>query len=108
MTKVDLSNYDVRGLRELQRDLEKEIKERQQQEIKKAHDKILAIAQDVGIPLERLVATATTKKTGSKTKVAAQYRNPTDSSQTWAGRGRQPRWIAEALQGGKTLDELRI
>ena len=44
----------------------------------------------------------------AKAKVAAQYRNPSDSSQTWAGRGRQPRWIAEALQGGKTLDELRI
>lgn len=108
MNKVDLSNYDVNGLKNLQVDVEKAIKDCEQQEIKKAREKIQAIAQGLGMPVEDLFAKAAEKKAGSKTKAAAQYRNPSDSSQTWAGRGRQPKWVAEALQDGKTLDDLRI
>ncbi|MDN4061674.1 H-NS histone family protein [Massilia sp. YIM B02769] len=37
-----------------------------------------------------------------------QYENPADSSQTWSGRGRQPKWVAEALAGGKKLDQFRM
>jgi DNA-binding protein H-NS len=37
-----------------------------------------------------------------------RYRNPADSGQTWTGRGRQPRWIAEALASGRSLDEFKI
>ncbi|WP_333829671.1 H-NS histone family protein, partial [Pararhodobacter sp.] len=33
---------------------------------------------------------------------------PADTSQTWTGRGRQPRWVVAALADGKTLDDLAI
>lgn len=41
-------------------------------------------------------------------KVAPKYQNPVDASQTWTGRGRQPRWVVDALAAGTTLDSLRI
>ena len=41
-------------------------------------------------------------------QVFQKYRNPADPAETWAGRGRQPRWVAEQLRSGKTLDDLRI
>jgi DNA-binding protein H-NS len=41
-------------------------------------------------------------------KVRPKYQNPDDPSQTWAGRGRTPRWISNALTAGKNIDELRI
>ncbi len=34
------------------------------------------------------------------------YRCP-DSGKTWSGRGLKPKWVAEALENGKTLDDLR-
>src|SRR5882762_6459307 len=41
-------------------------------------------------------------------KVHAKFRNPEQPSQTWAGRGRQPRWVSEMLGAGKSMDDLRI
>ncbi|RZI72070.1 MAG: H-NS histone family protein, partial [Pseudomonas sp.] len=37
-----------------------------------------------------------------------QYYNPADKGQTWSGRGRQPKWIAEGIAGGKQLADFRI
>ena len=36
-----------------------------------------------------------------KAKVAPKYRNPANPSETWAGRGRQPRWLTAAVKAGK-------
>jgi DNA-binding protein H-NS len=41
-------------------------------------------------------------------KVAPKYKNPANGLETWTGRGRQPRWVADALAGGKSLDDLLI
>ena len=41
-------------------------------------------------------------------KVFAKYRNPRDPKETWAGRGKQPRWLAAQLQSGKRLDQFLI
>ena len=40
--------------------------------------------------------------------VLPKYRNPVRASETWAGRGRQPRWLVAALKKGKHLDDFRI
>jgi DNA-binding protein H-NS len=40
--------------------------------------------------------------------VFPKYRNPNQPSETWAGRGKQPRWLAAALKSGKRLDDFRI
>jgi DNA-binding protein H-NS len=41
-------------------------------------------------------------------KVEPQYRNSADEAQTWTGRGRQPKWIAEGIAGGKQLADFKI
>lgn len=108
MAKVDLSDYHLSELKGLQAEIEKEIKARQQQDVAKAREQILTIAQTLGVSAEELLATGTAKAKGSGKKVQAQYQNPTDSAQKWTGRGRQPKWIAEGLAGGKSLDDFRI
>ncbi len=45
---------------------------------------------------------------GARGKVAAKYRNPEDPSETWAGRGLKPRWLAAAIKTGKKLDDFLI
>jgi DNA-binding protein H-NS len=41
-------------------------------------------------------------------QVFPKYRNPAQPAETWAGRGKQPRWLAAQLRSGKKLDDFRI
>ena len=41
-------------------------------------------------------------------KVAPKYRNPANTDETWAGRGKPPRWLATYLDQGRTLEEFLI
>ena len=41
-------------------------------------------------------------------QVFPKYRNPARPSETWAGRGKQPRWLIAELRSGKKLDDFRI
>jgi DNA-binding protein H-NS len=48
-------------------------------------------------------------KKGDKGSVAPKYQNPSDPSQVWSGRGRQPAWFAKALRRrGVTAEDLLI
>jgi len=112
MKTIDLSGYNLSELKGLQFDIEKTIKERQQDEVRKAREQIQAIAQSLGVSVEELLSASgksgAAGKRGTGTKVEAQYQNPANSSQTWTGRGRQPKWIAEGIAGGKKLEEFKI
>jgi DNA-binding protein H-NS len=41
-------------------------------------------------------------------QIFPKYRNPARPSETWAGRGKQPRWLTAELRSGKKLDDFRI
>ncbi len=41
-------------------------------------------------------------------KVKPKYRNPANKSETWAGRGKQPRWLVAAIKGGKKIQDFAI
>ena len=40
--------------------------------------------------------------------VFPKFRNPDRPSETWAGRGKTPRWLAAKLKSGKQIDDFRI
>ena len=40
--------------------------------------------------------------------VPPKYRNPDRPSETWAGRGKQPRWLVAQLKSGKRIEDFRI
>jgi DNA-binding protein H-NS len=41
-------------------------------------------------------------------RVLPKYQNPDEPSETWAGRGKRPRWLSAKLISGKKLDDFRI
>jgi DNA-binding protein H-NS len=45
---------------------------------------------------------------GVRGKVAPKFRNPENPSETWAGRGLKPRWLAAAIKAGGKLDDFQI
>jgi DNA-binding protein H-NS len=102
---MELSNLSLVELRNLQDKIKQELKKREHHDMVKAREQILAIAQSVGIPLKELIATNVRAKTGT---VAVRYRHPDDASQQWTGRGRQPKWVKEWVESGKSIDLLRV
>lgn len=48
------------------------------------------------------------KKASPGQRIAPKYRNHADATQTWTGRGRQPRWLAAAIKEGVSLESFRI
>jgi DNA-binding protein H-NS len=40
--------------------------------------------------------------------VLPKFRNPARPSETWAGRGKRPRWLTTALKRGKRLEDFKI
>jgi DNA-binding protein H-NS len=41
-------------------------------------------------------------------KVHPKYQNPDRPKETWAGRGKQPRWLDVQLRSGKNLEDFQI
>jgi DNA-binding protein H-NS len=65
--------------------------------------------------LEKLVRQLTEelsqKSNGEKRpypQVVPKYRNPKDKSETWSGRGKQPRWLTAQLKAGKQISDFLI
>ena len=40
--------------------------------------------------------------------VVPKFQNPDRPSETWAGRGKTPRWLTAKLKSGKRIDDFRI
>jgi DNA-binding protein H-NS len=40
--------------------------------------------------------------------VSPKYRNPERPSETWSGRGKQPRWLVAHLKSGGRIDDFAI
>lgn len=40
--------------------------------------------------------------------VFPKYRNPASPSETWSGRGKQPRWLVAAIKSGRKIEDFRI
>jgi DNA-binding protein H-NS len=62
--------------------------------------------------LSRYQGRATTRSAlgrgGARGSVAPKYRDPQNPSETWAGRGLKPRWLAAAIKTGKKMDDFLI
>lgn len=105
---MELSGLSSADLRALQEQIKQELKKREQQDLLKAREQIMAIAQSVGVPLKELMGgQARVAKVGGA-KVAVRYRHPADASLQWTGRGRQPKWVQDWLASGQSLDALKV
>ena len=53
-------------------------------------------------------APRTTTKGRKLGKVEPKYSNPANASETWSGRGKQPKWLAALTAQGRKADEFAI
>ncbi len=104
---INFNEYSLEDLKSLQIDLEKTIKDKAKEAKKTALQQIHNIANEHGLDLDD-VLDGLKNPSKKKTKVAPKYQNPSSPSETWTGRGRQPKWVEEALASGKTMADLSI
>jgi len=102
---MNLSTLNLAELRNLADKVQQEVQSRERQDLDKAREQIMAIAQEAGIPLKQLILDGLHPRAG---KVAVQYRNPNNASEQWTGRGRQPLWVKSWVESGKSIDLLRV
>ena len=105
---TNIDNMDLNELEALTKKTQQLIEQKKKEKIDQAYAQLVDIAQDVDMTLDQLIAHGQKKKSKPTRKVAPRYRNPKDASQTWTGRGKQPRWVIDALAKGKKLDDLAI
>lgn len=108
---ADLKNMTEKQLLKLKSDVEKRLAFLETNKLDEARKAAEKLAKSYGVDLKDILEAPAKKKKPSAAKgkkVAPKYRNPADKSQTWTGRGRQPLWVKAALDGGKTLDDLKI
>ena len=103
---MDLSKYSSEELRQLQSDIDSELKSRRREDAKLAQKELKSVAEKYGFSLNDLVGGAASKGTGKPGTV--RFRHPDDPSKVWSGRGRKPVWIKEWEQGGRSLEKLRV
>lgn len=102
---TDLNSLSLDELKKLQKEVTKAIESYEDRARKAAMAQMDAIAREHGFTMEQLIGKPVA---GLRKTVAPKYANPADSSQTWTGRGRKPKWVVEALASGKSMEDLKI
>jgi DNA-binding protein H-NS len=113
MAKVALDKLSMKDLKELLDDVKQAIVDRAETDKAEARRKIEVMAAEAGYSLMEIVkggrSSGRRAASGAKgSKVAVKYRNPKDASETWTGRGRQPRWLAAKIKQGAKLESFLI
>jgi DNA-binding protein H-NS len=109
--EININHIPTLKLKQLFKDIEKELKHRQVTDKKKALDKMREIAAEYGLTLSEVLNKESKEASTQNTKkpqapLPPKYTNPANPSQTWSGKGHQPKWVKEALKEGLTLEEL--
>jgi DNA-binding protein H-NS len=94
MPKVNLSGMNVEALMDLREQIDKTLVKRRAE----LETQLARMGAGVGARGGQSVLKGR--------KVPPKYRGP--SGETWAGRGERPRWLVDAIKGGKKLDDFLI
>ena len=92
----NLSAMTIEGLMDLRNQIDETLLKRRA-EIEKQLEKIGAVVGGARVGRGSVL---------KGKKVPPKYRGP--SGETWAGRGAKPRWLVDAMKGGKKLDDFLI
>jgi len=105
MTDYDLEALSLAELRKLDKYVARSISTFENRQKADARAKVEAFSKEMGYSLAELVGHDAKPK---RTPAAPKYQHPENKALTWSGRGRRPLWFVEALEAGKTAEDLAI
>jgi DNA-binding protein H-NS len=111
--KFDLKSMNRKELEKLKSNVEKALGKLAEKDKKAALAAAVKAAAAHGFSLADITESGTAPKkrkakTGPKTVSPPKYKNPSDATQTWTGKGRQPTWFKEAVMSGTSPDDMEI
>lgn len=102
---IDIKSLNHNQLNELITRAQSRQEEMNKEREGKVRDKVMAMVKAEGFTMDELFGMGGKK---TRRKVKPKYRNPADSSMTWTGRGKRPRWFNDAINAGKKEKDLLI
>lgn len=105
MADLDLESLSLDALKALQKDVAKAISSYEDRKKAAARTEVEEVARKLGYSLADLVGS---EKKAGRAVAPPKYRHPENSALTWSGRGRKPRWFVEAIDAGKSAEDLAI
>ncbi|MEO0486254.1 MAG: H-NS histone family protein [Pseudomonadota bacterium] len=104
MVAIDWDALTLKELKDIQKKVAQAIDSFEDRKKQEALTALEAKAAEMGFTLKELLGKAPSKATKSPPK----YAHPENPALTWTGRGRQPRWIKDGLNSGKSLEDFAI
>lgn len=103
---IDLTEYSINDLKQLIADANKEIERQQKNQVRDIRQQMERLADELGMTPEQILSF-------SKRKTNApigdpKYCNPADTTQTWTGRGKRPKWFNEEIEKGTDPETMLI
>jgi DNA-binding protein H-NS len=103
MKDTQLEKMSVKELRDLRTRIDSMIVARQAKDKAELKQKMMALAEEAGLSIDDVLGGI--RKAGrGKGSVAVKYRHPENSTMTWTGRGRRPKW----LEGISNIEKFRV
>jgi DNA-binding protein H-NS len=113
MTKLDLEAMSLDELWELHECISATLSARMLAEKEELEHRLAQLHRGNKLPTLGVVETGMKSTTPDRQRrkyprVFPKYQNPHDPSETWSGRGKQPRWLVAALKAGGEVEDFRI
>lgn len=102
---IDLNSLSLKELKDLQGQVNRAIANYEDRKKKQALAELEEKAREMGYSLAELTGGAVSRK---RAPASAKFANPANPAETWSGRGRKPRWFADALAAGKKPEDLAV
>lgn len=109
--KPNIDGLTFSQLAELHTQTEERMKSLKEEARVELLHKLTETAAKEGFTIEEVVGLKKVKKSGRKASgrvKTPKYANPSDSSQTWTGNGRAPRWLLDLEKSGKDREDFLI
>ncbi len=103
---MDLDSLSLKELKKLLANVTKAIDSYEDRKKLEALAELEAKAKEMGFSLAELVGAVSEER--KRRPAAVKYAHPENSSLTWTGRGRKPKWVVEAIAAGKSLSNLAV
>lgn len=101
MQKSDLKDIPLAQLKTMLKELQEVIKEKETVEREAALEAARKVAQEMGFNLDEIHGS------GPKKSGQTAYVNPNNPEQTWAGKGRRPKWLNDLVKQGADIETFR-
>jgi DNA-binding protein H-NS len=108
MAGPNIDKMALKDLRELENRVAAAIVRAQEREKADLKARIEELASEAGMTVQEIYGSGRGRGAGKGGKVAVKYMNHDNKSETWTGRGRQPRWLAAKLSKGAKLADFAI